>query len=55
MFNFFKKKSELQVLQEQYQKLLKESYDLSHTNRKLSDLKAAEAQEVLQKIENLRQ
>jgi len=50
MFNFFKKKTELQKLEEKYDKLLKRSYELSHTNRAESDKLAAEADKVLQLI-----
>ena len=46
-------KSEKERLQEEYEKLLKEAYLLSTTNRKLSDQKTFEATEVLKKIENL--
>lgn len=53
MFGLFKKKSEKDKLQAQYEKLLKESYNLSTTNRKLSDQKMYEAEQVLNKIENL--
>lgn len=53
MFGIFKKKSEVEKLQIQYKKLLEEAYNLSTTNRKLSDLKAAEANAVLGKIEQL--
>lgn len=50
---WFKKKSEKEKLQEKYEKLLAESYKLSHTDRKKSDLKAAEANEVLKKLESI--
>lgn len=50
---WFKKKTEKEKLQEQYKKLLNESYKLSHSDRKQSDLKAAEADEILRKIESL--
>ncbi|SNR16270.1 Lacal_2735 family protein [Tenacibaculum jejuense] len=53
MFNFFKKKSPKQQLEERYKKLLHESYKLSTVNRKLSDEKAYEAEQVLQQIESL--
>ena len=53
MFNIFKKKSELQKMQEKYEKLLKEGYDLSTSNRKESYLKIAEAQNLLEEIEKL--
>ena len=55
MFGLFKKKTEAEKLQEQYKKLLEESYKLSHTNRIASDRKAAEAEDILQRIEGLLQ
>lgn len=54
MFGLFKKKSQEEVLQEKYKKLLKESFDLSKTNRSASDKKQAEAQAVLDKIDALK-
>lgn len=53
MFGLFKKKSEIDKLEERYQKLLKEAYTLSTSNRKLSDQKTADAHAVLQEIEHL--
>lgn len=53
MLGLFKKKSEKETLQKKYQKLMKESYELSHTNRKASDDKLAEAEELMKKIETL--
>jgi len=53
MFSFFKKKSKLDVLNEKYKKLQQEAYNLSTSNRKESDLKQAEAAEVLKEIEAL--
>jgi len=53
MFGLFKKKSEKQTLEEAYQKLTKESFDLSKTNRKASDQKAYEAEQVMKKLETL--
>lgn len=55
MFGLFKKrkKSESDLLNEEYKRLLDESYRLSHTNRKESDLKRAEAEEILKKLESL--
>lgn len=50
---WFRRKTEKEKLQEQYKKLLDESYKLSHSDRKKSDLKAAEAHEILKKIEEL--
>lgn len=54
MFGIFKKKTPLQKLQESYEKLTKEAYELSHTNRKLGDEKLAEAEKVMQEIEKLK-
>jgi hypothetical protein len=53
MFGLFKKSDPKKELQKKYEKLLQESYTLSHTDRKKSDLKAAEANAVLQEIEKL--
>ena len=49
---WFSKKSEKEKLQERYQKLIKEAYKLSHTDRKASDLKTAEADALLKQIES---
>ena len=54
MFGLFKKKSEKDKLYEQYQKLTKEAHSLSTTNRKLSDQKTYEAEEVMKKLEKLK-
>ena len=54
MFGLFKKKTEAEKLQDQYKKLLEESYKLSHRDRSASDKKAAEAEEILKKIESIR-
>ncbi len=53
MFGLFKKKSEIEKLQEQYERLLKEAHSLSTTNRRMSDQKAFEAEEVMKQIEKL--
>ncbi len=54
MFGLFKKKTEKEKLQEQYTKLLKEAHGLSTTNRKLSDQKVFEAEEVMKQLEKLK-
>ena len=54
MFGIFKKKTEKEKLQAQYEKLLIEAHTLSTTNRKLSDQKTFEAEEVMKKLENLK-
>ena len=54
MFQLFKKSSPTKKLEKEYRRLLEESYRLSTIDRMKSDLKAAEAQEVLKEIENLK-
>lgn len=51
MFGIFKKKSEIEILQKEYAKLMKEAFELSKINRSDSDKKYAEAEEVMKKIE----
>ena len=51
MFGLFKKKSDKEKLEDQYEKLLAETHKLSTVNRTASDAKAAEADAVLKKIE----
>lgn len=53
MFKLFKKKSEKEILQKKYEKLMKESHGLSTTNRKLSDEKVFEAEEVLKLMDKI--
>ena len=55
MFGLFKKKSKKEILQGKYQKLMAEAHQLSKTDRKASDLKAAEANEIRRQIEALEQ
>ena len=53
MFSLFKRKSEKEVLQKQYRKLMEEAHRLSHVNRKLADVKVYEAEEVMKRLEKL--
>ena len=53
MFGLFKRKTEKEKLTEEYQKLMKEAFELSKTNRKASDEKYAQADEVQKKLEAL--
>lgn len=53
MFGLFKKSTPKEKLELKYKKLLEESHRLSTTNRKMSDLKAAEAEAVIKEIEAL--
>lgn len=55
MFGLFKKLSEEEKLQKQYEKLMAEWHKLSTTNRAESDKKYAEAQLISAKIETLKQ
>ena len=54
MFGIFKKKSEKEKLQQRYEKLLKEAYTLSSTNRKESDKKTYEADLLAKEMEGLK-
>lgn len=54
MLNLFKRTTPLQKLQQEYERLLKEAHKLSSINRRASDEKHAEAQEVLNRIEAMR-
>ena len=51
MFGLFKKKTEKEKMEDQYEKLLSEAHKLSTVNRTASDAKAAEADALLKKIE----
>ena len=51
MFGLFKKKSEEEVLLKKYNQLIKEAYNLSHSNRTASDAKTKEANDILDKID----
>ncbi len=42
-------------LRKRYRRLLKEAYSLSHVNRKLSDAKYAEAEEVMTELDKIRE
>ena len=53
MFGLFKKKSEKEILQEKYKKLMSEAHKLSTSNRRLSDEKVADAEEVLKQMDKL--
>lgn len=54
MFGLFKKKSEIDKLNDQYKKLSQEAFNLSKIDRAKADLKYAEADEIAKKIEALR-
>lgn len=53
MFGLFKKKSEKEILHERYKKLMKEAHQLSTSNRKKSDEKVFEAEEIMKQIVKL--
>ena len=52
MFGIFKKKTRKEKILEQYKLLLNEAYILSKTNRIESDLKTAEAERLIQTLDN---
>lgn len=51
MFGIFKKKSEIEKLQETYSKMLSDAHKLSHSNRTASDKLLADAEEIGKKID----
>lgn len=53
MFGLFKKKSEVEKLQEKYKQLQKEAFELSKYDRAKSDAKVGEAEKVLDQINKL--
>ena len=53
MFKFFKKSTEIEKLQKKYQVVMQAAFELSKSDRKGSDQKTAEANEILQEIEKL--
>lgn len=53
MLSIFKKKSKKEVLQKQYNKLMKEAHSLSTSNRRASEEKMVEADRLIQEIEKL--
>jgi hypothetical protein len=53
MFGIFKKKSEIEVLQQKYEKLMAEAHRLSTVNRAESDKKVGEADLIAKQIEAL--
>ena len=55
MFSLFKKKSELEKLQQQYEKMLAEAHRLSSIDRAASDLKQAEAAQLMDRIVALKE
>ena len=55
MFKFFKKKNKKDELMLKYDKLIKEAYKLSHTDRKASNFKQFEAEELMKEIEKLQE
>jgi phosphomevalonate kinase len=53
MFGLFKKKSEVEKLQEKYKKVMEEAFKLQSINRTDSDSKYLEADNLLKNIEKL--
>lgn len=54
MFGLFKKKTELEKLQDAYKSLMEKSHKISHSNRTEADKLMAEAEEVAKKIDALK-
>ncbi|MDG1779133.1 MAG: Lacal_2735 family protein [Flavobacteriaceae bacterium] len=53
MFGLFKRKTEVEKIQDRYKKLMAEWHDLSSVDRSASDAKYAEAQKVLEELDQL--
>ena len=51
MFGLFKKKSEVEKLQDKYKKLMAEAHSLSQRDRRAGDEKMAEADAIAKQIE----
>ena len=54
MFNIFKSKSKEDKLYDKYERLLQKSHKLSTSSRIESEKKYAEAQKILEEIDNLK-
>ncbi|WP_194975100.1 Lacal_2735 family protein [Aquiflexum lacus] len=54
MFGLFKKKSEIEKLQESYSSMLSKAHKVSHSNRTEADRLMAEAEEIAKKIDALK-
>ncbi|WP_438962330.1 Lacal_2735 family protein [Nonlabens sp.] len=54
MFGLFKKKSELEKLQEEYQKLMGDFHKLSKSDRAAADAAFAKAEEIGKKMDSLK-
>lgn len=54
MFKLFKKKSAVEKLEERYDQLITEAFQLSKSSRAESDKKTAEANNLMTEIEKLR-
>lgn len=55
MFGLFKKKTEIEILQKKYAKLMEEAFELSKINRSDSDKKHAEAEDIMKRIDLLKE
>lgn len=55
MFGLFGKKDPIKSLEKKYNRLIQESYRLSTSDRQASDEKRAEAEDVLQEIDRLKE
>lgn len=53
MFSLFKKSSPKEKLEKKYRDLMGQAHKYSTTNRKLSDQKVQEAEEVMKELERL--
>ncbi|SMD44033.1 hypothetical protein SAMN00777080_2648 [Aquiflexum balticum DSM 16537] len=54
MFGLFKKKTEIEKLQENYKSMMEKAHKLSHSNRTEADRLMAEAEEIAKKIDEIK-
>ena len=54
MFGLFKKKTEIEKLQDAYSSMLSKAHKVSHSNRTEADKLMAEAEEIAKKIDALK-
>jgi methyl-accepting chemotaxis protein len=54
MFGLFKKKTEIEKLQESYKSMMEKAHKISHSNRTEADRLMAEAEEIAKKIDEVK-
>lgn len=54
MFNFFRKKSRLEILKERYTRLMRRSYEIALRDRKKSERVHSQADKIYKEIQHLK-